>query len=105
MNRKQALAQIWRTIPRDYRGTTNGIKTVMIWRNGTCLVALEDVTDAEIADRVKSYAPAPDFERDWASDPATVEELNEAEREQGIEQCCTLANLAISLYLAICRAQ
>ena len=57
MNRKQALAAVWRAMPRDYRGTTNGVKTVMIWRNGTSLVPLEAMTDAEISRYCKEYSP------------------------------------------------
>ena len=57
MNRAQALKQIWRETHRDYRGTMNGTRTIMIWRNGSRLVALDSLTDAEICDRVKAYKP------------------------------------------------
>lgn len=56
MNRKQALAKIWRDTHRDYKGVMpDGVRTIMIYRNGTCLVALDDLTDAEICSRVPEY--------------------------------------------------
>jgi hypothetical protein len=49
MTREQKLAKIWTNTHRDFKGTTAGVKTIMINRNGTTLVALNDLTDAEIA--------------------------------------------------------
>lgn len=48
--RKKALAAIWKKTHRDYKGRLeDGTKTIMVYRNGTCLVALDDLTDDEIA--------------------------------------------------------
>ena len=53
MTREQKLKMVWKHMPKDYRGKmADGTKTVMIYRNGTCLVALENMTDAEINDRL-----------------------------------------------------
>ena len=53
MTREQKLKLVWKHMPKDYRGKLpDGTKTVMIYRNGTCLVALENLTDAEINDRL-----------------------------------------------------
>lgn len=49
MNRDQKLAAIYKHTHADYKGTLNGKKTIMVLRNGgTCLVALDDLTDDEI---------------------------------------------------------
>lgn len=60
MDRKQALARLWRETHRDYKGSANGVRSVMVFRPsvGSCIVALDDLTEAEIADRVIGYAKA-----------------------------------------------
>ena len=58
MTRKQALAQIWRETHKDFKGTFDGQKAIMVFRNGSRLVALESLSEAEIASRVKGYTPA-----------------------------------------------
>jgi hypothetical protein len=56
ITRDEKLALIWKHCPRDYKGITNGVRTIMTYRNGTCLVALDDLTDAEINDKLpKQY--------------------------------------------------
>lgn len=56
MTRDKALKRIWRETHSDYKGTMpDGVKTIMVYRNGTCLVALDDLTDAEITARVHEY--------------------------------------------------
>jgi len=53
MTREQKLKMVWKNTHKDFRGKLpDGTKTVMIYRNGTCLVALENLTDAEINDRL-----------------------------------------------------
>ena len=49
MTRDEKLKKVWSNMPRDYKGTTNGVKTVMIFRNGSTLVPLDALTGAEIA--------------------------------------------------------
>jgi len=52
MTREQQLNTIWRTTHRDFKGTFNGERTIMVYRNSSCLVRLEDLTEREIADRL-----------------------------------------------------
>ena len=53
MTREQKLAAIWRTTHRDFRGKLpDGTKTILVYRNGTTLVALDNLTDAEIEARL-----------------------------------------------------
>lgn len=52
MTREQKLAIVYRTTHKDYKGKIGDTKTIMVYRNGTFLVALNDLTDAEIADRL-----------------------------------------------------
>jgi len=48
-DRKAKLAKIYRFTHRDYKGKINGVKTILVLRNGgTTLVALDSLTDAEI---------------------------------------------------------
>lgn len=50
--RKEAL--IWRHTHKAYRGLISGVKTILVGRsNGTQLVALSGLTDAELADSLK----------------------------------------------------
>ena len=48
MDRATRLKYVWSRTPKDYRGTTDGVKEVMIYRNGTKIVPLNDLTDDEI---------------------------------------------------------
>ena len=52
MTREQKLRLVWKHTHRDYKGTMNGERTIMVYRQGTCLVLLKDLTDAEIEDRL-----------------------------------------------------
>ena len=55
MTRDQQLATIYRHTHKDYKGNLNGQKTIMVLRNGgSCLVALNDLTDAEIERKMPS---------------------------------------------------
>lgn len=60
LTREQKLKLIWRHCHRDFKGMMDGVRTVMTYRNGTCLVALNDLTDAEIEDKLpKQYREQP----------------------------------------------
>ena len=50
--REKKLKAIWRKTHRDYKGIVEGERYIMIYRNGTTLVPLKDLTDKEIEDRV-----------------------------------------------------
>lgn len=53
-NREALIKNVWRNTHKDYKGTYNGIRTIMVLRNGTpTLVALSDLTDEEIASRIR----------------------------------------------------
>lgn len=52
MTREQKLKAVYKATHKDYKGTMNGIKTIMVYRQGTCLVALENLTDNEINERL-----------------------------------------------------
>ena len=54
MDRKQQLNLIWRHTHRDYKGTrADGVKTILVNENGaTCLVELDALTDAQIAEKL-----------------------------------------------------
>lgn len=45
------LRAVWNATHRDFKGIMNGERTIMIYRNGTMLVPLTDLTDAEIETR------------------------------------------------------
>lgn len=50
------LDLIWKHTHRDYRGTMNGVRTILTLRQGgTTLVPLDGLTDAEKADKL-AYA-------------------------------------------------
>jgi hypothetical protein len=49
MNREQKLEAIWRSTHADFKGRIDGTRTILVYRNGTCLVRLADLTDDEIA--------------------------------------------------------
>ena len=49
MTREKKLAVIWAQTHRNYKGKLGDFKTIMVNRGGgTTLVALEDLTDAEV---------------------------------------------------------
>lgn len=48
MTRDQKLNAIYRATHKDYKGKVDGVRTIMIYREGTCLVRLDDLTDQEI---------------------------------------------------------
>lgn len=52
LTREQKLKLVWKNTHKDYRGKIDGRKTVMVYRNGTTLVFLDDLTDAEINDKL-----------------------------------------------------
>lgn len=52
MTREQRIEAVWRNTHRDFKGTYEGERTIMVYRNGTCLVRLSDLSDQEIADRL-----------------------------------------------------
>jgi hypothetical protein len=48
--REKQLDQIYRAMHRDYKGKIDGVRTVMVLRaGGSCLIALDSMTDEEIA--------------------------------------------------------
>lgn len=49
VKRQECLERIWRQTHRDYRSSTNGVRKILVLRQGgTCLVPLECLTDDEI---------------------------------------------------------
>lgn len=52
--RKAALKLIYRHTHKDYKGKIDGKPSILVFRGGTCLVMLDDLTDAEIADKLPS---------------------------------------------------
>jgi hypothetical protein len=52
LTRDKKLALVYRHTHRDYKGRINGERTIMVYRNGTCLVRLVDLTDEEIESRL-----------------------------------------------------
>lgn len=62
-DRKKALALIYRHAPRDYKGRLpDGTRTIMVCRGATCIVPVDSLTDAEMADRLP-YALKKEAER------------------------------------------
>lgn len=52
---QKALKLIYRHTHRDYKGSYGGAKSIMVCRDGaSCLVPLDCLTEAEIADRLPS---------------------------------------------------
>ena len=49
MTREQKLEAIWRSTHDDFKGSINGTRTLLVYRNATCLVRLADLTDDEIS--------------------------------------------------------
>lgn len=52
--RKKLEALLWKHTSKDFRGTIDGVKNVLVLRGGlgTCLVNLTDLTDAELLDKL-----------------------------------------------------
>jgi hypothetical protein len=49
---KKELDLIYRNTHKDFKGTTDGVRYVLTYRNGTTRVRLEDLTDKEVAYRL-----------------------------------------------------
>lgn len=47
--RERRLDAIYRAMHADYKGRINGVRTVMVLRGGSVLIALDDMTDEEMA--------------------------------------------------------
>lgn len=58
MTRQQKLDAVYRHTHQDFKGEINGVRTIMVYRNGTTLVALDDLTDIEIENRLPRKATA-----------------------------------------------
>ncbi|MBT1509434.1 hypothetical protein KIP88_02870 [Bradyrhizobium sp. SRL28] len=56
--RDRKLAAVWKYKHRDYKGRINGVRYVMVYRNGTMSVPLADLTDAEIEDALPAAVRA-----------------------------------------------
>ena len=56
--RDRKLAAVWKATHRDFKGKLNGERSIMVYRNGTCLVLLKDLTDAEIEDKLPAAVRA-----------------------------------------------
>jgi len=52
MTRDEKLKIVWKHTHSDYKGMLNGERSIMVYREGTCLVLLKDLTDKEIEDRI-----------------------------------------------------
>lgn len=55
MSREKKLNLIYKHTHKDFKSNTNGTRTILVFRAGTCLVQLDQLTDAEIADKL-AYA-------------------------------------------------
>lgn len=65
MEIKDKLRLIYRWTYRDFKTRINGVPYLMVSRNGSCLVPLDQLTDAEIDDRI-GFAIKKQAERDAA---------------------------------------
>lgn len=52
MTRDQKLMIVWKHTHPDYKGMLEGQRSIMVYRQGTCLVLLKDLTDTEIEERM-----------------------------------------------------
>lgn len=52
LTREQKLKKVWNNTHKDYRGKIDGRKSILVYRSGTTLVFLDDLTDAEINDKL-----------------------------------------------------
>ena len=55
LSRDQKLALIYKHTHKDFKSHIDGHRTILVFRAGTCLVHLDQLTDAEIADKL-AYA-------------------------------------------------
>lgn len=62
LTRADKLALIYRHTHRDYKGSLDGHKSLLVYRGGTALVLLDHLTDAEIEDKLP-YAIKKETER------------------------------------------
>lgn len=58
MTREQQLDAIYRSTHADFKGMIDGERTILVYRNGTTLVRLKDLTEKEIAERIGRAAPS-----------------------------------------------
>jgi hypothetical protein len=49
--KQRRLEAIWKHTHRDYKGESDGVRTILVCRNGTTSVPLESLSDAEIEQR------------------------------------------------------
>jgi hypothetical protein len=52
MTREQKLKLVWRHTHNDFKGKTDGVKCILVYRQGTVSVPLDDLTDQEIEERL-----------------------------------------------------
>ena len=52
MMKDEKLKLIWKTTHKDFKGKIGLDKYILVYRNGTCMVKLTDLTDEEINDRL-----------------------------------------------------
>jgi hypothetical protein len=56
--RDRKLMAVWKHKHRDYKGRIDGVRYVLVYRNGTMSVPLTDLTDAEIEDALPAAVRA-----------------------------------------------
>lgn len=60
MTREQKLKAVWQDTHRDYKGTIDGVKTILVCRKGaTVACPLDTLTDKEIEDRLPKARSSP----------------------------------------------
>jgi hypothetical protein len=52
LTKEQKLQLIYRHTHRDFKGSSEGVRTILVLRGSTHCVSLDGLTDAEIADRL-----------------------------------------------------
>jgi len=51
--RKKLEAALWRHTHKDFRGSIDGVKNILILRSaGTCLVSIKDLSDEELLNKL-----------------------------------------------------
>lgn len=50
--READLKAVWRTTHKDFKGVVGGVKSILIYRNGTTLCPLDELTAEEIHARL-----------------------------------------------------
>ena len=53
---QKELDLIYRHTHKDFKGTTDGVRYILVYRNGTARVKLEDLTDKEVASELELIA-------------------------------------------------